>query len=228
MAKKSGKLIDVVRYRSAIKDIVHDGVPQKELVWRSHKVDVHFMKRFKSAVFILYGVTGCARDLIDWLPLEVDERNMFSNTAKTRQKFMDFIHTCNHKKAYQENTVREAIKELKAAEMILSKKKPDYVLNPEYFFDKDHEARLEAIAVELEFKANVDTRLKITPKERREMYDKTDKPDVEDPYGKFSIGDKIKTPTGLIVYICNIFEDNICWWENEKLTGCHKSNVVII
>lgn len=119
------------------------------------------VKRYRNCLYALMGISGCPRNLLDYLVENMSENNIVGNNTMTRN---GFISAC--KKAeipvYSENTIKEAFKELVRVNFLLPLNRGFYAVNPFYFFSGEENDRVKMIKVTLEFAAGTNTAFSIT------------------------------------------------------------------
>lgn len=153
-----------VTFRKSLTEKVVDGEKIVSYDWKTDQVEGKFTQRFRSLLYVLYEVTGCQRDLIDWLPYETDSDNCFINRFLLRKKFIDFMASRKKEKSYKDGTVDKAIQDLAKTDLIIKRGSAEYKLNPEYFWTGEDNDRIKSIAAEFEFKAGLDTTFTVTKK----------------------------------------------------------------
>lgn len=140
----------------------------------SHIVCSH-TKRYHNCLYLLAGLNGCSRDLMDYITEEMDSENIFYSNAHFRQRFIRFIlengtvEKLNKESGaievvavrYSDSNVKKALAALAEKNLIRSVSKGVFKVNPEYFFKNDDSKRLDMIRLEMEFKSGSDTKLKM-------------------------------------------------------------------
>lgn len=154
-----------LQYRTGHKT-VKDGkeyvvLPQYDYV----TVEKSHVSRYKNCLYTLMGISGCPRNLIDYLVDTMSDGNVVGNNTMTRNGFAD---AC--KKAaipiYSDNTVKQAFQDLVKVGFLLPLHRGFYAVNPQYFFAGEEADRLKMIKVTLEFAAGTTTAFQILKKEK--------------------------------------------------------------
>lgn len=159
-----------VRYR---KQIMHtgeiNGAPYLEYDYDWHEASVSHIKRFHNAIYLLIGVEGCERNLIDWLVDNMTAGNYVTNSRVTRQAFINFHNQYkgNDKKPYAENTVKTAFHRLSESELLIKVTRGTYLVNPDYFFAGTDEQRFNSIKMVMEFKSGLRTEVNLDITEKK-------------------------------------------------------------
>lgn len=125
------------------------------IIWpiRTKKeVKKNYVRTYEGTAFKLINIQGCPRLYIEYLAIKMDSDNIVQLNAYNKEKFLNDIRkNCPGDKSYSLRTIKEAIKSLKAADMLILLKKGLYQVNPEYYFKgKSEKKRLEMIKVNLE------------------------------------------------------------------------------
>lgn len=153
-----------IRYNSSIKKVTNKKgedlyIPATDYitVTRSHT------KRYRNCLYLLMGIDGCPRKLIDYLVDNMSDNNTVGNNSMTR---MGFINACKKSgiEPYSQSTVKEAFGVLTDVEFLLPRQRGFYTVNPKFFFDGDEAERVKMIRLTLEFAAGTATGMTITKK----------------------------------------------------------------
>ena len=153
-----------IKYRSGI---MHkgeiDGKVYREYEYDYYTANTSSVKRYKNALMLLMGVTGCELHLIEWLSENMTEGNYVQNNEVTRKAFIAFH--AKYKKAgnkeYSDHAVQKAFQKLTNEGLLIPKVRGVYIVNPDYYFGKSDEERVKSIKLMLEFKAGVETRVSV-------------------------------------------------------------------
>jgi hypothetical protein len=109
-------------------------------------------KRYHNCLFLLVGLRGCSRDLMDFLTEQMDNDNLVRSDSIIRKKFMDFVNGITKGEVtYSEPSVKRAFRVLEEKGLIRSQTRGVFRVNPEYFIKNDDTKRLDLIKLELEF-----------------------------------------------------------------------------
>lgn len=123
-------------------------------------------KRYHNCLYLLAGLSSCARDVMDFVTEQMDEQNMISTNSYLRGKFREFIaKTTGGRVDYCDSSVKKAIRVLVEKGLIIPVKRGYSRVNPSYFWKNDETGRLQSIRLELEFEAGADTKLRVLQKE---------------------------------------------------------------
>lgn len=127
------------------------------------------VKRYYNCLLYLAGISGAARDFMDFLSSNMDDNNNVCNNLSLRRSFRDFIE-----KSIKENegrgefsyeppmdrTIKGYFKLLTDRYMLIPKERGTYQVNPEFFMKSHNEANREYM-ISLIFKDKEPTKLKI-------------------------------------------------------------------
>ncbi len=150
-----------------------------KMVVRSHT------KRYHNCLYLLAGLSSCARDVMDFITEEMDNDNVISTNEYFRDTFIAFIKNTTKglkEVSYADSTVKRALRDLTAKGLIRQVKRGYSKVNPEFFFKNDDKRRLDMIKVELEFKSNSITQLRVIAERRGDDIQGFEEPKI--PYGK--------------------------------------------
>ena len=120
---------------------------QEEVVVMNHT------KRFHNCIYLLAGLSPCARNLMDWLTEEMTDTNIVYHTAGSRKIFSEFLSSITNRKLhYADQTVKQAWMELSQAGLIIARPtKATFMVHPKFFFKGNDKARIEKIIAQLTF-----------------------------------------------------------------------------
>lgn len=110
-------------------------------------------KRFHNCLYLLAGLSPCARNLMDWLTEEMNGENIVYHTAGSRKSFNDFLGEITNKKVfYADQTIKQAWAELSRAGLLISRPtKATFMVHPKFFFKGSDKARIEKIIAQITF-----------------------------------------------------------------------------
>jgi hypothetical protein len=101
-------------------------------------------------MYLILDLTGCARNLIDYLADTMDPQNVVSSNKLTRARFISFVnHISRGKIRYTDGTVRQAFVQLKNKGRLLDAGRGAFVVNPIFFTKSKANSRLGMIKVTL-------------------------------------------------------------------------------
>lgn len=170
--KEKPKTHTTVRYRTHYEtEIEKDGTELKLPQWATVRYENSGIKRYLNCLYALIGVNGVARDLIDWLSLNMKSDNMVQNNVVERNRFITYLKK-NIKpdmdyRIPSERTIEAAYQKLAARNILIPVRKGYYIVNGEYVMRSDNEEnRNQVIKMILEFKNGMDTTLKREIKEK--------------------------------------------------------------
>lgn len=116
-------------------------------------VVMNHTKRFHNCLYLLAGLSPCARNLMDWLTEEMTETNIVYHTAGSRRVFNDFIaKITGNKVVYADQTVKQAWGELNKAGLLIAKStKATFMVHPKFFFKGTDKDRILKIIAQITF-----------------------------------------------------------------------------
>lgn len=119
----------------------------------SEKVELSHTKRFHNCLYLLAGLSPCARNLMDWLGEEMNDKNIVYHTEDSRKAFNDFIAMItNDKVRYADQTIKQAWGELSASGLLIKQgSRSAFLVHPKYFFNGEQNKRIERIVAKLIF-----------------------------------------------------------------------------
>jgi hypothetical protein len=118
------------------------------------------IKRYRNCLALIMGITGCPRNLLDYLVENMSENNVVGNNSMTRNGFISYCKK-NKLQVYSDNTVKEGFKELSAVNLLVPIQRGFYVVNPQYFFSGEEQDRVKMIKLTLEFRSGTATSVQI-------------------------------------------------------------------
>lgn len=154
-----------VQYVSAKKNVISGGkgivLPKFDyvVVQKSH------INRYRNCLFVLMGISGCPRNLIDYLIEHMSDNNIVGNNSMTRG---GFLAACNKAGVpeYSDSTIKDAFKQLVVVNFLIPLQKGFYAVNPQYFFSGAENDRNKMIKLTLEFSAGTTTALTILKRDK--------------------------------------------------------------
>lgn len=119
-------------------------------VIKQERVVLSYSRRYFNSLYLLIGLTPCARNLIDWLQEEMNSDNIIHSSAFVRSKFRMFIFDMSNGDInYVDQTVKAAFMELSAKGCLIKKTKGTFRVNPKYFFKGNDQDRFDLVMHEL-------------------------------------------------------------------------------
>jgi len=120
-------------------------------------------RRYHNCLYLLAGLGTCSRNLMDYLVEYMDGNNIVYSNKYVKEKFINFIYEAsNNEIRYGDSSVKKAFTTLASKGLLRKVGRGVYKVNPEYFSKNTDKNREYLIKVELEFTADLDTKLKIT------------------------------------------------------------------
>lgn len=143
-----------------------DGQHYQEYEYDYFSAAVSSVKRYRNALMLLMGISGCELHLIEWLSSVMTEGNYVQNNELTRKTFIGFHarHKKSSNKAYSDHAVQKAFQRLTVEGLLIPVVRGVYIVNPDYYFADSDENRVKSIKMMLEFKAGVETRISVAKK----------------------------------------------------------------
>ena len=125
------------------------------------------VKRYHAVLMTLCGVSGVARDLMDWLTAQMDNDNRVYNTKATRCAFISFLSRAGKKKTTH-SSINAAFAGLRKKGLLIDLGRSCFMVNPEYFINSaNEESRSRLIKMVLEFENNANTTIKVNIKPKK-------------------------------------------------------------
>ncbi len=148
------KEIGVISYISGWEYKLDGGItPIKVGIGHDEVVVMDCTKRFHNCLYLLAGLTPCARNLMDWLTEEMTETNIVYHTAESRRIFNNFLMTItNDRVKYADITIKGAWTDLVRCGLLIPKAtRSTFMVHPKFFFKGTDKARIEKIVAKLYF-----------------------------------------------------------------------------
>lgn len=123
----------------------------------NHVVDTTYVKRYHSFIYILFGIKGCARDLVEFLQFDANDELRVSNNEDTRERFNNALRKANML-PYSESMVNKSFETLCRKNILIRLKgRGVYLINADYIWKRKEDERLEYIEAVLRFRESGDT-----------------------------------------------------------------------
>ncbi len=136
----------------------------EEVVLRNHKVEKVQMsctKRYYNCLYLLAGLSPCARNLMDFLAERMDENNLIRSDTLVRTQFIEFFETITQGDViYKDSTVKAAFQLLSQKGLIILQSKGVFKVNPKYFFNGDDKDRIKEIVMQIKINSTEEFTLK--------------------------------------------------------------------
>jgi hypothetical protein len=119
-------------------------------------------KRYHNCLYLLAGLSMCARNLMDFMCEEMNDENIVYTNAYFRNKFVrDLSQLTNEGVSYSDASVKRALTTLGEKGLIRHIQRGACRINPKYFWKNDDKDRTKRISIELNFEHGSDTKLKV-------------------------------------------------------------------
>ena len=124
-----------------------------EPIWNHRTLSKNHVARFRHSLYTLMELSGCARNLIDYLSEIMDSDNVIHNSTTVREQFISFVERATGGNVqYKANTVAKAMDELSKMGLLMRHKKGSYYVNPIFFMRGGRERdRVRLVRMVLEF-----------------------------------------------------------------------------
>lgn len=145
-----------------------DGEPIKIPIKHKETVVMSSTKRFHNCLYLLAGLSRCAKCLMDYLGEEMNEYNIVYHTAGSRKSFRDFISDItNGETTYADQSVKQAWAELsKCGLLIKQPNKATFQVHPKFFWNGTDRSRIDKLIAEIHFNNSGKDNFKILPNKR--------------------------------------------------------------
>jgi hypothetical protein len=130
-------------------------------------VSTSAVKRYHSALALMFPLSPCARRLIDYLVDHMSDQGIVHNNATTKESFQKFTYAVmkkyyegngiplteeNMKKhSYSESAIKGGFTDLAKYGLLVRKSRGEYIVNPVYFFKKGEAERTASIRMVMQF-----------------------------------------------------------------------------
>jgi len=156
-----------IKYKSGIMHMGEiNGVPYKEYEYDYFTASASSVKRYKSALMLLMGISGCELHLIEWLSDNMTDGGYVGNNEITRRSFISFHekHKKEGNKPYSDHAVQKAFQKLNSEGLLIPIVRGTYMVNPDYYFGKTDEDRIKSIKMLMEFRSGIETKISVEVK----------------------------------------------------------------
>lgn len=137
-----------------------EGNEYKMVITKYYTVTNMNTRQYHNCLYLLMSIDGCPRNLIDYLSEKMDSNNIVYNTIETRKGFIEFVeHISKGAMTYSDHTVKKAFLQLCHKNLLLSKGKSRYQVNPEYLFKGEESKRIELIKQNLTYTQEIPNEL---------------------------------------------------------------------
>lgn len=94
------------------------------------------VKRYRNILGILYELTPCAKNLLEYLLDRMGSENIVHNNLAARGRFrQDVLNKTENRLLYEDNTVASAFKELTRKDLLMSTARGEYMVNPQFYIN---------------------------------------------------------------------------------------------
>ena len=133
-------------------------------VYDTQQITRSHTRRYHNSLWVLAGLTGCARDLMDYLTEEMDEDNIVCTDKYLREAFKVFIWNNTYTATtegidYGTEAIKKALAELTRRNLLIRQRRGYSRVNPLYFWRNDDTRRTWVIKQWLEEQAGVPEKL---------------------------------------------------------------------
>lgn len=99
-------------------------------------------KRYHATMYALLGLSGCARDLLDYLTERMDAHNIVSTDGYAVQDFVRFVAgQTSQTVRYSESAVRKSLKRLKEKGVLIPERRGRSRVNPLFMSNQTSETK---------------------------------------------------------------------------------------
>lgn len=121
-------------------------------------VNTDFIKSYIGAMGLLFELSGCSRNLLDFLSYKMErDTNIIRIDSYTKDEFNGLFEDGG----YSDSAINKAIAELSGKRFIIKERRGVYMVNPEFIDRGGGDKRLEKIQVALEFESGVRTKISV-------------------------------------------------------------------
>lgn len=161
--------VEVIEYLAGWEwDKDGDGTPIKLPISHKQTVVMSSTKRFHNCLYLLAGLSRCAKCLIDYLGEEMNEFNIVYHTKGSRDTFRRFIsEITNGDIEYADQSVKQAWAELsKSGLLIKQANKATFQVHPKFFWNGTDKSRIDKLVAEIAFNNKGKDNFKVLPNKR--------------------------------------------------------------
>lgn len=139
----------VLKIRYIEKYVDENGVNMP--VYGLKKITTSHVKRYNNCLYLLAGLKGCSRNLMDFLTDQMDSDNNVVSNAAFIKKFIAVMKEAGIE--YGEDIVKKSFKTLREKGFLLDLEgsRGYYKVNPKYFMKNDDSKREELLRLILDF-----------------------------------------------------------------------------
>jgi hypothetical protein len=146
--------VEILEYISGWKwDELGNGEPIKVPIIKQEKIVMSSTKRYHNCLYLLSGLSRCAKTLMDYLSEEMNEHNIVYHTAESRKSFIKFISDItNGDVNYADQSVKQAWGELSKSGLLIKKDtKATFKVHTKFFTKSNDRMRLRDIVAQIKF-----------------------------------------------------------------------------
>jgi len=163
------KTVEVIEYISGWKwDEDGGGSPMKLPVLKQEPVVMSHTKRYHNCLYLLSGLSRCAKTLMDYLSEEMNDSNIVYHTKESRKTFIDFVAEITQgKTVYADQSVKQAWAELSKSGLLIKRDtKATFKVHPKFFSKWHEKKRIDDIVAQISFNNKGVDNFKILPNKR--------------------------------------------------------------
>jgi len=143
-----------------VSDWISDGDGVVSPLIQSVLVVRSFTRRYHNCMNVLVGLSGCSRNLLEFMIEDMDENNMISTGKYFRSRFVSFMDSVSEGKIrYSDSTIKRSIGEIVKVGFALSNGRGYITINPMYYTKNDDTARMIMIKNYLELESGATEKL---------------------------------------------------------------------
>lgn len=161
--------VEVIEYLAGWEwDKDGDGDPIKVPIKYKQTVVMSSTRRFHNCLYLLAGLSRCAKCLMDYLGEEMNENNIVYHTKGSRDTFRGFISDItNGETQYADQSVKQAWAELaKSGLLIKQGHKATFQVHPKFFWNGSDKSRIDKLVAEIVFNNKGKDNFKVLPNKR--------------------------------------------------------------
>lgn len=134
-----------VKYIDSVEKVGEEYIPR----YKYKEVSGEFIRVFMDESVNMYGLSACARDVITFLSILMDDDNICDSSLRTIKKFNDFLLEASNlygkRIHYAESSIRKAFSELERRKCLIKLTRGIYQVNPRLMFKGSDAKRKKAI-----------------------------------------------------------------------------------
>lgn len=144
-----------------------DGEPIKVPIVKQETLVMSCTKRYHNCLYLLSGLSRCAKTLMDYLSETMNEFNIVHHSLESRKRFIEFIaEITNGDVVFADQTVKQAWSELSKSGLLIKKSRSTFLVHPKFFHRGSAENRIEQVVAQISFDNRGKDNFKILPNKR--------------------------------------------------------------